>query len=208
MKNVLTITVLTLGFASQALAGNPAPAHVPAVENVAAPVTARTDWSGFYIGGMVSFNGGDAQAFRNDVQIASFPLDATTAFGGFAGYNKQVNSFVFGAEVAYTFGDIYPTGLAMSYYTDRVDAKARVGYSLGRAMVYAVAGYSWADFSDGGALYPGSGMNYGVGVDVMMGERFFVGAEYLMRDMVGTAIGANRVDGTINSTTIRAGIKF
>ena len=208
MKNALTITVLTLGFASQALAGNPAPAPVQAVVNVAAPTAAGIDWSGFYVGGMFSFDGGDAQAFINDVQIVSFPLDATTAFGGFAGYNKQVNSFVFGVEVAYTSGDIYPTGLAMSYYTDRLDAKARVGYSLGRALVYAVAGYSWADFSDGGPLFPGSGMNYGVGVDVMVGERFFVGAEYLMRDMVGTTVGANRVDGAINSTTIRAGIKF
>ena len=208
MKNVLTITVLTLGFASQALAGNPAPAPVPAVVNVAAPAAAGADWSGFYVGGMVSFDGGDAQGFTNDAQVNAISLDPTTAFGGFAGYNKQVNSFVFGAEVAYTTGDIYVTGLSSSFYTDRVDAKARVGYSLGRAMVYGVAGYSWADVLDAGDLFPGSGMNYGVGVDVKVGERFFVGAEYLMRDMVGTTVGVNRVDGTINSATIRAGIKF
>lgn len=208
MKNLFKMTALTVGFASQALAGSPAPAPAPAAVNIAPPAAAAADWSGFYAGGLVSFDGGDISGFSNNVQASNFQLDATTAFGGFAGYNKQVNSLVFGAELAYTTGDISVTGLANSFMTDRIDLKARAGYSLGRAMVYGVVGYSMADTSDVGTIYPAAGLNYGVGVDYMVTDHIFVGAEYLMRDLTGENVGINRIDSNVDSASIRAGFKF
>ncbi len=208
MKNLLTTTALALGFASQALAGNPAPAPAPAMP-VAPPVAAAvSDWSGFYAGGLVSFDSGNTAAFSNNIPGISRTLDPTTAFGGFVGYNRQVNNMVFGGELAYTTGDIPITGLANSFVTDRVDAKGRLGYSFGSALVYGVVGYSWATTSDASTLYPAAGLNYGVGIDYMINDHIFVGAEYLMRDLTGSDVGVNRIDSTINSATIRAGYKF
>ncbi len=205
MKKLFLATAASVAVASGAMAGSAGPAPVVPVA-VVAPAAA-SDWSGFYVGGLVSFESGDVAGFVNDVQVSSFDLVATTGFGGFAGYNKQVNALVFGGEIAYTSGDIDIGPLPNSFYTDRIDLKARAGYSLGRAMVYGVVGYSFADVDDSGTIVASSGLNYGVGVDVMVGERFFVGAEYLMRDLSGE-IAPNRADGNLDSASIRAGIKF
>ncbi len=208
MKNILTTIALALGSASQALAGNPAPAPAPAVP-VAPPVAAAaSDWSGFYAGGLVSFDSGTTSAFINNVPVVSRALEPTTAFGGFVGYNRQVNNLVFGGELAYTTGDVPVTTLANSFVTDRVDVKGRLGYSFGSALVYGVVGYSWATTNDNGPLYPDEGLNYGVGLDYMINDHIFVGAEYLMRDLTGPDVGIIRIDSTINSATIRAGYKF
>ncbi|NOR62267.1 MAG: hypothetical protein GQ535_07230 [Rhodobacteraceae bacterium] len=51
-------------------------------------------------------------------------------------------------------------------------------------------------------------MNYGVGVDVMLGQWFFVGAEHLMRDVSTDNASIIRFGGNIDSATLRAGIKF
>ena len=210
MKNLLLSTVMAAGFASFATAGMAGAIAEEAPVSAAAPVApaASVDWSGFYAGGLVSFVGGDVSGFINNIQVSNFSLDATTAFGGFAGYNKQINSMVLGAELAYTMGDIPITTLLGSYVTDNVDAKGRLGYSFGSALVYGVVGYSWATTSDAGTLYPASGLNYGVGLDYMVNDHIFVGAEYLMRNLTGFDIGVNRIDATINSATIRAGYKF
>ncbi len=142
MKKLLSTTALALGLASQALAGNPAPAPAPTMP-VAPPVAAAaSDWSGFYAGGLVSFDSGTVSAFTNDIPGISRTLESNTAFGGFVGYNRQVNNLVFGGELAYTTGNIPVTGLLSSFVTDRVDAKGRLGYSFGSAFVYGVVGYS------------------------------------------------------------------
>lgn len=205
MKSLVLAATISFGAATAALAGNvdPAPQDVAVI----VPPAAASDWSGFYAGALVSFDGGDIQAIDGGVVGTFATLESTTGFGGFVGYNKQVNALVFGGELAYTTGDVVAVGYPNSRYTDRIDLKARAGYSFGRVMAYGVVGYSFADFIDNSAPFPSSGMNYGVGVDVMINNRLFVGAEYLMRDLSGEN-GANRVDGNLDSATIRAGFKF
>lgn len=207
MKNLLLSTVITMSFASVAIAGSPGPIAAVAPVSVAAP-NVGANWSGLYAGGLVSFDSGTVSGFTNNILGISRTLEPTTAFGGFVGYNRQVNNLVFGGELAYTTGDIPITGLPNSFITDRVDAKGRLGYSFGSALVYGVVGYSWATTSDTGTLYPASGLNYGVGIDYMFNDHIFVGAEYLMRNLTGSDVGINRIDATINSATIRAGYKF
>lgn len=205
MKSLFFATTASIAFATGAMAGSPNPAPVtPAA--VVAPAAA-SDWSGLYVGGLVSIESGDATALNNGSPVNFADMESTTAFGGFVGYNKQVNAMVFGGELAYTTGDVALVGYPNTIYTDRIDLKARAGYSFGRAMVYGVVGYSFADFDDVGTVHPSSGLNYGVGVDVMVGERFFVGAEYLMRDLSGED-GSLGTDGNLDSASIRAGIKF
>ncbi len=208
MKNLFLTSAITLGCASVAMAGASGPVAPVAPVSVAAPVAAASNWSGLYAGGLVSFDSGTVSAFTNNIPGISRTLDPTTSFGGFVGYNRQVNNLVFGGELAYTTGDIPVTGLLNSFVTDRVDAKGRLGYSFGSALVYGVVGYSWATTSDAGIVYPAAGLNYGVGLDYMINDHIFVGAEYLMRNLTGSDVGVNRVDATINSATLRAGYKF
>ncbi len=207
MKNLFLTSVIAIGAASAAMAGASGPMAPAAPVSVAAPV-AGADWSGLYAGGLVSFDSGTVSAFTNNIPGISRTLESNTAFGGFVGYNRQVNNLVFGGELAYTTGNIPITGLLSSFVTDRVDAKGRLGYSFGSALVYGVVGYSWATTSDSGIVYPAAGLNYGVGLDYMVNDHIFVGAEYLMRDLTGSDVGVSRIDATINSATIRLGYKF
>lgn len=205
MKSILLSAALGLSLASTALAGSPALAPQQATATL--PPEAGQDWAGFYAGALVSFDSGDVQAYNNGTPTTFATLEPTTGFGGFVGYNKQVNALVFGGELAYTAGDVVATGFPSSFYTDRIDLKARAGYSFGRVLAYAVVGYSFADFEDESTNFPSSGMNYGVGVDVMINNRLFVGAEYLMRDLSGDN-SSFTIDGNLNSAIIRAGLKF
>ena len=205
MKSQLLATAIGFATATTALAGSAEPAPQD-VAMIAPPATAY-DWSGLYVGGLVSFDSGDVELFNGNVPFNFAALDPTAAFGGFVGYNKQVNALVFGGELAYTTGDVVAVGYANSIYTDRIDLKARAGYSFGRVMAYGVVGYSFADFDDARTPYPSSGLNYGVGVDVMINDHLFVGAEYLTRDLSGDN-GAFRLDGNLDSATIRAGYRF
>lgn len=206
MKSLLISTALGMCIATTALAGNPAPLPQVAVA-VVPPAPVAHDWSGLYAGGLVSFDSGDAERYTTDILISSFPLEDTTGFGAFIGYNKQVNALVFGGELAYTNGDVQVERLPTTFYKDRIDLKARIGYSFGRVMAYGVVGYSFAEMSDFNEPYPSSGINYGAGVDVMISDRLFVGAEYLMRDLSGES-GVNRVEGNLDSAVIRVGMQF
>lgn len=204
MKSILAATVISLGVATTAAAGN---INFAPVDVAMAPPSAAMDWSGFYAGGLVSFDSGDIQVFTNDVPGRFVTLEPTTGFGGFVGYNKQVNALVFGGELAYTTENIVTTGFPNSFFQDRIDLKARLGYSFGRVMAYGVVGYSFSEFLDASTPYSSSGLNYGVGVDVMINNRLFVGAEYLMRDLSGDS-SPYRLDFNLDSAVIRAGIKF
>ncbi len=206
MKNVLLATAATFGLATMATAGNP---DTPPIVDLApvAPVAAAMNWTGFYAGGMANFDSGQLDYFLSDVLGIEADFLASNSFGGFVGYNKQVNALVFGGELAYSTGDMGFDLFTESFLTDRVDVKARVGYSFGQAMVYGVLGYSWATFDDVGALFPGSGMNYGAGVDYMVTDRIFVGAEYLIRDIVGE-VGPERFESSLGTLGIRAGMNF
>ncbi len=213
MKNLLLSTVMAAGFASFATAGMAGAIAEEAPVSAAAPVApaASVDWSGFYAGGLVSFDSGTSESYLNNVLVNSPNLEAVTAFGAFVGYNKQVNALVFGGEIAYTTGDIAIVGFSGNDYTDRIDLKARAGYSMGRAMVYGVVGYSFADFvATSGDIHPSTGLNYGAGVDFMVTDRIFVGAEYLMRNLSGTGTlnPQNRIDANLSSVSIRVGMNF
>lgn len=210
MKNILLASVAAVSFGSVAIAGAPGPIATVAPVSIAAPV-AGVNWDGFYAGGLVSFDGGATDAYINNILFSSTSLDATTAFGAFAGYNKQMNALVFGGEIAYTTGDIVNSAFPAEHYGDRIDLKARAGYSLGRAMVYGVVGYSFAEYNTvSGDIHPSTGLNYGAGVDYMVTDRVFVGAEYLMRNLSGTGVSApqNRADTDLSSAGIRVGINF
>jgi opacity protein-like surface antigen len=93
-----------------------------------APVAARTNWQGFYIGGQASYGAADMD-FTNSGQdllkkllnnvdveqqfdISSWPLQQKTntqnsGFGGFFGYNAQWTDVVVGVELNYIHGKFF-----------------------------------------------------------------------------------------------------
>jgi opacity protein-like surface antigen len=139
----------------------------------ARPFVAPTNWTGFYVGG---FFGADIG--QTDVRFVGSPFNdgnnvrtAGAIGGGQAGYNYQVNKWVFGVE-----GDIGaanvkgsrtcgtsvgldggrniiagPAGFSSVLLdcTDRMDwvatATARVGYAWDRTLFYVKGGGAWTD---------------------------------------------------------------
>ncbi len=218
MRKIIVATAILASLASSALAGRFGPLTEPLTQNISAPPAAVSGWDGFYLGGLASFDNGDARATLNnqraaDRAVIAFLLNSaftpSSAYGGFVGFNRQINTAVVGLEAAYTTGDVFTVNPTTSFFGDRFDMKARLGFSLGSALVYGVAGYSFADFTDAGTVFSSSGMNYGVGVDIKIGERMFVGAEYLMRDMTGTSpLSRFTITSNLDSAAIRIGMEF
>ena len=145
--------------------------------------TVRTVWQGFYIGGQASYGSADMD-FKNsgkellerllnniDVEgqyhLSTWPLGGTSSnrnsgFGGFLGYNVQMEDVVFGVEANYIHGKFYGAssggqGRSFSYPTDYLTSafvqsnasmqitdfgslRLRGGYSFGCFLPYAFVG--------------------------------------------------------------------
>ena len=212
MKIILLSTVASVAFASAAFAGNPDP--ISPVTPVVLPAAANTgaDWGGLYLGATYGIGVGGDMTYSPSV-VPQFPsLEPGQSYGAFAGYNIQRNNLVFGGEVAYSavntpgFG---PIGFPTETYDYFIDGKARIGYALNKVLVYGFAGYSASSFTDVAGTYAASGLNYGAGVDLMLGSRYFVGAEYIARNLVGGTSNAGQTrDTNLQEVQIRAGIKF
>jgi outer membrane autotransporter protein len=122
------------------------------------PFIGPTNWTGFYVGGFLG-----AEYGKPDISFPGFPFDFNNprVFGGLggvqAGYNYQVNKWVFGVE-----GDIGGTNLHGSKTCTTVPdlalllncqnssnwiatAAARVGYTWERTLFYVKGGGAWAD---------------------------------------------------------------
>lgn len=141
-------------------------------------------------------------------------------YGFFAGYNHQMGNFVVGAELSYThhasgFNDI--STVAMH---DTTVIAARAGYAIDRVLAYGflggVYGRTTADalpsppFAPNMAVedWSGSdwGLAYGVGIDVAVTEKIFVGLRYERQEYKDfNDLG---IDAWSNSGTMRVGFKF
>ncbi|MEZ5769974.1 MAG: outer membrane beta-barrel protein [Paracoccaceae bacterium] len=190
MKYTLLATVIAGLVGSAALAGSPEPyieeVYMPAPQPVA-------DWAGFYAGGTGGIQSGTI--------TPGFTFDATT-YGGFAGYNMQSGNLVYGVEIAAQTGTIrLPPSFDLDYV---VDAKARIGYSLGDALLYASGGYTTTDTGLLGLT--ASGWNAGAGLDYAVTDKFFLGGEYTYRNLPNTTPGG--FDYASHGGQLRAGIRF
>ena len=169
----------------------------------AVPIFADTDWSGLYVGGSYATASGDMidiggpWALNEDASLASV----------FGGYRHDMGSIVLGGEISKSLVmDAYQASWPAWGFSSLTDIRATVGYDIGNVLVYALAGLTMSDFSTDADEYEYDGWNAGVGVDVMVGESAFVGAQYVRRDL-------ERVDNTNWSTNfdtfeIRFGLSF
>jgi len=206
MKNLFTLSAFVLSTASTAIAGSAT--LPPEVVAIAAPAPASaTDWSGFYIGA----SAGMANGTLENSYFVSDDLDSNTLFGVFAGYNLQNGNMVYGGEVEYSLTPIEFVNFTSTTLEDSIDLKGRVGYAFGNALVYGVAGYSFTTLNDKSSLAPLSGISIGAGLDYKFCHRYFVGAEYLARNVSG-AFEDNELntftDQMVSTVKLRAGASF
>ncbi|ABA78873.1 outer membrane beta-barrel protein [Rhodobacter sphaeroides] len=195
------IVALALGglLAAPAFAGGPVTvAPEPVVEPVPAPVVVApvADWSGFYVGGQLGYG-------KVDTNIDD--LDGNGAIGGLhAGYRYDFGRAVVGAELAYDVTNIDLDGIPDSELDNVTTLKLMAGGKMGKGLLYATAGGSWADASIGGADVSDNGYVYGIGYDYMVNDRWSVGAELLRHTW--DDFDDSGVD--VDATTLQAKVGF
>lgn len=176
---------------------------------------AAQDWSGFYVGISANSNSGTSPA-QPYVYDEGYQLGSDTTGGAFAGYRWNASdSVVMGFEIAMQ-GTISVDAPAVHAPVDDysfenlVDAKLSVGTSVGKALIYGFAGMSSGILdSSGDDAYSASGMNYGVGVDYMVSDKFTVGVEFISRNMTGYTSGGNPENlKNADTVSLRASFKF
>ena len=183
---------------------------LPAVANA----QDASQWSGAYGGVLGSMYSGDMQY---DAEANTRPMDGNT-FGLFLGYNYATGPWVIGAELAATKGAITTDDGPGWQFDYMVDLKARAGHAAGNVLVYGTLGGTMTQFTEDGSPPPGvidsgSGFLYGVGVDYQISPSFFVGAEYVARDLRAKWNNSDGdldgdLDADLNTISLRAGLKF
>ena len=167
-------------------------------------------WAGFNFGLQASKGEGSQLYLPAN---GSYDLDGK-GFGGFVGYMMASGAWAYGGELAYArtdYHEIEPDG-SSEYpeynFNHTLDLKARVGYAVDRALVYGVLGYGFSEYEEGDetALFDVDGAIFGLGVDYLVSDRMFVGAEVLSRD-IGRS-GNGPFDADVTTVTLRAGLKF
>lgn len=210
MKISLAAAALAV-LSGPALAGGPTMvADDPMPQAMAAPAPMH-DWSGPYVGLSYGRFSGD---FSTTVGLTTIPFvyEANKVAGVFAGYNFQRGNLVFGGELGYSNTSMLIVADGDDFLDSLIDLRGRVGYSLGKALVYGSLGFSRGEMTINGIDNPTvSGASVGVGVDVMISQKLFVGVDYTSRNLSGTNDNpANTfdMDTTVKSVGLRVGLSF
>lgn len=207
----LMLTAAMVALPGMALAGNYKPLP-PVVDVIAPPPVVIEDtpeyrWKGLYLGGHVSKWTGHRRDFDESPDES---LADDISYGAFVGYNLQYGKFVFGPELEWTSSAPGGVGNAAGESLNNIfDIKGRVGVAWGRALPYVFAAYSIADWSAPSGSDSMSGIAYGGGVDFLVTERIFVGADVVFRNMdENTATTGETGYNTYPEIGARVGFKF
>ena len=142
MKTLLAATALSTALlAAPAMAADlsrgvaPSPALAPA-----SVVDYGFNWTGGYVGANVGYRWLSADA-SNGIDPSSSPDSSSVAGGLQAGYNWQMNQFVFGVETDFGYGSSSKTEGAFGVkQTWEGTTRARAGVAVDRVLVYGTAG--------------------------------------------------------------------
>lgn len=196
MKKFLLTTAIAMLPVTGAMAGSLADPVIATAPTM--PAAAGSIWDGFYLGATGGYNMGDT------LPAPAAAFEGMT-YGAFFGYNHVMDGgFMLGAEVAGTMANMnyaVPPNLTGTI----IDAKLRAGFDLGNALVFVSGGYTMATYSDGSE---GNGWNIGAGVDYMVTDRFFIGGEYVYRDITDSLVTPATWQDKVGTIQVRAGIKF
>ena len=184
---------------------------------MASPTTVLADWNGWY-GGVTAGSVSSPEFEITSGDGADVDLDAAKRMGALFGRVTQTNNTVFGFEIEVTnMPDMTGTFdvFSVEHSAVTLDLKARLGYAFGQVLPYAVLGVTSYDFENDLITedFEQAGLSFGVGVDFLVTDNLFIGAEYLARRAEGTVeiIGENLEithESSIDSLSVRAGFKF
>ncbi len=127
-------------------------------------------WTGVYAAASVGYDQiTDTNGFVSDYGEGSI-------YGAVVGYNHQIGEdFVIGVEADFNQYDISFTKASFIDVVDVASVRARVGFVLGDAMIYATAGIVYGTTNINLEDY---GRVVGVGVDYKLTEHIFAGVNY------------------------------
>jgi outer membrane immunogenic protein len=180
-------------FAIAAFTGSALAADLPTTKNAPAPVPPPAfSWGGLYIGGDVGGSWGVVEhSFSNGAPSGNSNPSGVIG-GGYIGYNFQIGSFVVGVEAdgqgsGVNGGYVIPTGFS-SAGNARMDwegaFRARLGYALDRALLYAASGMAIGGFRYGGGPGFGAPIPCCGFSDTETGITIGAGVEYAVTDHV------------------------
>lgn len=171
--------LLVVGAASAQAADIARPAPPAYKAPVMAPVY---NWNGFYIGGNIGWAFGNSSATYNPTG-ETWDIGKNGFMGGLqAGYNWQVDAFVFGIEGEFDWidgkrsraanGGMWAEGGTTSMAT----IAARFGYAANNVLWYAKGGAGWVDNT--ATLYNSNGQTLWTGSDTPVGWLIGAGVEF------------------------------
>ena len=226
-KHLLLATILSSFFlpVSSGLAADlDLPPPPPPVDHLR---PATYDWSGAYFGGFVGSSCTDGLMTDNTPVPSVVYLNAGCGYKGgvTAGYQREINDVVFGAEIDWattsnlvtnpTPGADFKFGML-----DEATARARLGYAFDDTMFFVTGGAAWAygDLTDNfstTALHSfGShwGWTVGGGVEHALTDQFRVKLDYLYTSFIDTdyngMCGCNIHGGPGTNQEVRLGFNY
>ena len=175
----------------------------PAFAGPAAPTTGP-DWSEFYVGGDLGWQGSPIDLSRPGAPLSYSPQHDSFALGAFVGAQRQFGQVILGVEGGYMAGfdkaslgatpstSIFysgGTGTAQAALKGIWSIGGRVGWDMGRWMPYIAGGYANGSFEFDAQTLPQpsttehasaslDGGYIGAGVDWAFASNWTVGAEY------------------------------
>jgi outer membrane immunogenic protein len=163
------------------------------------------DWSGFYVGALAGYG------FSSEDFVLDDPQDPNTGssdgahsaggpIGGFyLGYNQQVGSLVYGAEVSAALTHVSGANVRTIYPPDRLESSirtvatlsARGGFALERLLVYGKAGV--AVVNENIALIDGASARYAFGTSLIGGAAIGAGIEFAVTDTMTIGVDVTHI---------------
>jgi outer membrane immunogenic protein len=207
IKSILLGSAAALAVSTSVFAAD-AIYEAPAEPPVAVETVPQFSWAGGYAGILTGYGWGDGELAGVDESFDG------ARFGGFVGYNWDLgNQLVVGLEGDLNYdwneetvgGVDFESGLNWS-------ARARIGYAMDRALLFAAGGYTGtnvsaeaAGFEDDDTLH---GWTIGGGVDYALTDRMFTRVEYRYNDFGSGDLGGADVDFSQHTVNVGLAVKF
>jgi outer membrane immunogenic protein len=225
MKKFLLASAAIAALATGAQAADLGAPRAPVAAAVYAPAFS---WTGFYLGGHVGYGWAQARYTDFATPANNSSVNANGVFGGLqAGYNWQMNQFVFGLEAdiaasgmrrTYTAANLVDTYRASVPFLSTV--RARAGFAADRALFYVTGGLGIATLQDRWSFGAApavvttasstrAGYALGAGVEYAFTPNWTVKAEYMyygFGDRRNVVVAGDRVRTDIH--TVKLGVNY
>jgi outer membrane immunogenic protein len=216
MKRIIaTAAILLIAAAASAADAVSAVPEAPVAQDTAAR---GFEWTGGYAGIQSGYGWMDGHFETAGLNPLDGDIDGIS-LGGFAGFNMQFdNNLVLGIEgdIEYNWNETDLTTL-IGTFTGQADwqgsIRGRLGYSFGRALVYASAGWAAAhvdaELSTGAStIETYNGYTVGAGVDYAVTDRIFGRLDYRYNDLGSKDLdfSGTTVESDLTQHTVRLGV--